>query len=122
MPKCSKIKVYNLSNSKIKRLRIHSRRSVFAYISAFFNLSKKMTSSTPFDTNILHNMLYYIKGGINMEQAYLRSLQMIKILNIKNRNEYNRYKKYYLVLNIDSLKYISGKRNFNDIIKIAKEV
>lgn len=57
-----------------------------------------------------------------MKQAYLRSLQMIKILNIKNRNEYNRYKKYYLVLNIDSLKYISDKRNFNDIIKIAKEV
>ena len=57
-----------------------------------------------------------------MKQAYLRSLQMIKILNIKNRNEYNRYKKYYLVLNIDSLKYISGKRNFDDIIKIAKEV
>jgi len=57
-----------------------------------------------------------------MEQAYLRSLQMIKILNIKNRNEYNRYKKYYLVLSIDSLKYISDKRNFNDIIRIAKEV
>ena len=57
-----------------------------------------------------------------MEQAYLKSLQMIKILNIKNRNEYNRYKKYYLVLNIDSLKYISDKRNFNDIIRIAKEV
>lgn len=57
-----------------------------------------------------------------MKQAYLRSLQMIKILNIKNRNEYNRYKKYYLVLNIDSLKYISDKRNFNDIIRIAKEV
>lgn len=57
-----------------------------------------------------------------MKEAYLRSLQMIKILNIKNRNEYNRYKKYYLVLNIDSLKYISGKRNFNDIIRIAKEV
>ena len=57
-----------------------------------------------------------------MKQAYLRSLQMIKILNIKNRNEYNRYKKYYLVLNIDSLKYISDKRNFKDIIRIAKEV
>ena len=57
-----------------------------------------------------------------MEQAYLKSLQMIKLLNIKNRNEYNRYKKYYLVLNIDSLKYISDKRNFNDIIRIAKEV
>ncbi|MEE0865495.1 MAG: hypothetical protein U0L98_01660 [Clostridia bacterium] len=57
-----------------------------------------------------------------MKQAYLQSLQMIKLLNIKNRNEYNRYKNYYLVLNIDSLKYISDKRNFNDIIKIAKEV
>ena len=57
-----------------------------------------------------------------MKEAYLRSLQMIKILNIKNRNEYNRYKNYYLVLNIDSLKYISDKRNFNDIIRIAKEV
>lgn len=57
-----------------------------------------------------------------MREAYLKSLQMIKILNIKNRNEYNRYKKYYLVLNIDSLKYIADKRNFNDIIKIAKGV
>lgn len=57
-----------------------------------------------------------------MKQAYLQSLQMIKVLNIKNRNEYNRYKNYYLVLNIDSLKYISGKRNFNDIIKLAEEV
>ena len=57
-----------------------------------------------------------------MREAYLKSLQMIKILNIKNRNEYNRYKKYYLVLNIDSLKYISDKRNFKDIIRIAKEV
>lgn len=57
-----------------------------------------------------------------MREAYLKSLQMIKILNIKNRNEYNRYKKYYLVLNIDSLKYISDKRNFNDIIRIAKGV
>lgn len=57
-----------------------------------------------------------------MRETYLRSLQMIKILNIKNRNEYNRYKKYYLVLNIDSLKYIADKRNFKDIIKIAKGV
>ena len=57
-----------------------------------------------------------------MKEAYLKSLQMIKILNIKNRNEYNRYKKYYLVLSIDSLKYISDKRNFKDIIRIAKGV
>lgn len=55
-----------------------------------------------------------------MQEAYIKSLQMIKVLNIKNRNEYNRYKNYYLVLNIDSLKYISGKRNFDDIIRMAK--
>lgn len=57
-----------------------------------------------------------------MQEAYIRFQQMIKVLNIKNRNEYNKYKNYYLVLNIDSLKYISGKRNFNDIIRIDKEV
>lgn len=57
-----------------------------------------------------------------MEKAYKESLQMIKTLKVKNRNEYNRYKNYYIVLNIDSLKYISGKRNFDNIIKLAKEV
>ena len=54
-----------------------------------------------------------------MMKTYIKSLQMIKILNIKNKSEYNRLKNYYLILNIDSLKYISERRNFKDIIKQA---
>lgn len=57
-----------------------------------------------------------------MQETYKKSLQMIKVLNIKNRTEYNRMKNYYLILNIDSLKYISERKNFKDIIKLAKEV
>ena len=57
-----------------------------------------------------------------MQETYNKSLQMIKALNIKNKSEYNRIKNYYLILNIDSLKYISERRNFKDIIRLAKEV
>lgn len=57
-----------------------------------------------------------------MKETYNKSLQMIKVLNIKNKSEYNRIKNYYLILNIDSLKCISERRNFKDIIKLAKEV
>lgn len=57
-----------------------------------------------------------------MKETYIKSLQMIKALNIKNKSEYNKIKNYYLILNIDSLKYISERRNFKDIIRLAKEV
>lgn len=57
-----------------------------------------------------------------MEELYKKSLQMIRTLKIRNKKEYNRYKNYYLVLNIESLKHITGKRDFQEIIKIAKEV
>ena len=57
-----------------------------------------------------------------MKETYIKSLQMIKALNIKSKSEYNRIKNYYLILNIDSLKYISERRNFKDIIRLAKEV
>ena len=57
-----------------------------------------------------------------MEELYNKSLQMIKVLKIRNKKEYNRYKNYYLVLNIESLKHITGKRDFQEIIKIANGV
>ena len=57
-----------------------------------------------------------------MKEAYIKSLRMIKILNIKNKKEYNRYKNYYEVLSIDSLKWISGIKNFQRIIELAEEV
>lgn len=57
-----------------------------------------------------------------MKENYIKSLQMIKILNIRNKKQYIKIQKQFLILSINSLKYISQKRNFKEIIKIAKEV
>lgn len=57
-----------------------------------------------------------------MKENYLKSLQMIKVLNIKNKKEYNKLHSYYLILSIESLRYISGTRSFRKIMKLAREV
>lgn len=57
-----------------------------------------------------------------MENYYIQSLQMINNLNIKNTKEYNKLLNYFLLLNVESLKYISQTRNFNEILKIAKKL
>lgn len=57
-----------------------------------------------------------------MKEAYLKSLQMIKRLQIKNENQYNELLKNYLILNVESLKYISQTRSFKRIIRLAEEV
>jgi len=57
-----------------------------------------------------------------MDKAYKESLQMIKILNIKNEKEYNRLLKYYLILSSESLKGRLRTRRFKKIIRLAKEV
>lgn len=59
---------------------------------------------------------------MTMQEAYFKSLQMIKELNIKDEKEYNEILHNYLILNVESLKYISQTRSFRNIIKIAKEV
>lgn len=55
-----------------------------------------------------------------MKEYYLKSLQMIKELNIKSEKEYNKLVKDYKVLSAESLKYISRTRRFKKIIKLAK--
>lgn len=57
-----------------------------------------------------------------MEENYLKSLQMIKLFKIKTKREYERLLDNYLILNVESLKYISQTRNFKNIIKLAREV
>lgn len=57
-----------------------------------------------------------------MEKEYKKALQMIKIAKIKNQKQYSEITKYFLLLNIQSLKYISGTKNFRKIIKMAEEV
>lgn len=62
------------------------------------------------------------EGDDNMQEYYLKSLQMIKKLNIRNEKEYNELLHYYKILLSESLKYISQTRRFKRIIKIAKEM
>ena len=57
-----------------------------------------------------------------MKEAYLKSLQMIKELDIQDEKEYNKLLHNYLILNTESLKYISQTRSFKKIVKLAKEV
>lgn len=55
-----------------------------------------------------------------MKEMYIRSLQMIKILNIKNKKEYRKLVRNYLILNLESLKYICQTISFRKIKKMAK--
>ena len=57
-----------------------------------------------------------------MKNEFIKSLQMIKILKIKNQEQYKNISKDFLVLSLDSLKYISQKKDFKEIIKMANEI
>lgn len=57
-----------------------------------------------------------------MKEYYLKSLQMIKMLNIKTEKDYNKIVKEYLILSSESLKYISQTRDFNKIIELARKI
>ncbi len=57
-----------------------------------------------------------------MKEAYIKSLQMIILLNIKDEREYVKVVKDYLILNVESLKYISRTKKFKKIIELAEEV
>ena len=57
-----------------------------------------------------------------MKNEFIKSLQMIKILKIENQEQYENLQKDFLVLSLDSLKYMSQKNNFKDIVKIANEI
>lgn len=59
---------------------------------------------------------------INIQENYLKSLRMIRILDIKTEDEYKKLLKNYLLLSVESLKYIAQTDNFNEIIVQAKEV
>ncbi len=56
-----------------------------------------------------------------MKEMYQKSMQMIKIMNIKSEKAYNKLHKDYLLLSSESLKYITNTRSFYKIIEIAKE-
>lgn len=55
-----------------------------------------------------------------MKEMYIKSLQMIKELNVKNKKEYIKLVQNYRILNLESLKYISQTKSFRKIKKMAK--
>lgn len=57
----------------------------------------------------------------NIENYFIVSLQMIKYLYIRSEKEYNSMVKEQELLSSESLKYITQKRNFKDIIKLARK-
>lgn len=57
-----------------------------------------------------------------MKEMYIKSLRMIKELNIKNKKEYKNLVRNYLILNLESLKYISQTKSFRKIRKLAKNM
>ena len=57
-----------------------------------------------------------------MKEMYIKSLQMIKELNIKTEKEYKALVKNNLILRLPSLKYISCTDDFDKIVELAKEV
>lgn len=54
-----------------------------------------------------------------MVEAFEKSLQMIKLLNIKSEEEYISLLKFFELLSAESMKYIAQTRDFDEIIKMA---
>lgn len=54
-----------------------------------------------------------------MKEMYIKSLRMIKELNIKNQKEYIKLVRDYRILNLESLKYICQTKRFRKIRQIA---
>lgn len=58
-----------------------------------------------------------------MKENYIISLQMIKYTCIKSEKEYNKLlKEDDQLLSSQTLKYISGKKSFKEVIELAEEV
>lgn len=57
-----------------------------------------------------------------MQEMYKKSLQMIKKCNIKKPEQYIELSKNYLILNIESLKWMAQTRRWRKIVKLANEV
>lgn len=57
-----------------------------------------------------------------MKELYIKSLRMIKNLNVKNKNQYIKLVRDYRILNLESLRFISQTKNFRKIRKLANNI
>lgn len=56
-----------------------------------------------------------------MKELFEKSLRIIKYGNIKSVKQYNRMTECYEIMNLYTLKYISGKNNFREIVKLSQK-
>lgn len=56
-----------------------------------------------------------------MKNELIKSLKMIKILEIKNPTQYKNLLQYFLILSFDSIKYICQAKKFDEIIDIVNK-
>lgn len=57
-----------------------------------------------------------------MKEMYIKSLQMIKNLNVKNKKQYIKLVRDYRILNLESLRFISQTKSFRKIRKLANNI
>lgn len=57
-----------------------------------------------------------------MKEMYIKSLRMIKNLNVKNKKEYIKLVRDYRILNLESLRFISQTKSFRKIRKLANNI
>ena len=57
-----------------------------------------------------------------MKEMYIKSLRLIKELNIKNKKEYIKLVRDYRILNLESLRFISQTKSFRKIRKLANNI
>lgn len=57
-----------------------------------------------------------------MKENFEKALRMIRDCEIKTEEEYNKLHKDFLLISLESLKYISGENDFEKIKKRAEEI
>ena len=57
-----------------------------------------------------------------MKEFFIKSLQMIKILGIKNKADYECLTRDFFIMSSESLRYMSQKRSFKEIVEMANNI
>lgn len=57
-----------------------------------------------------------------MNNEFVKALRIIKTLKIERPEQYKKLLKDFRLLSLNSLKYMSQKKDFKEIIKMAEEL
>ena len=57
-----------------------------------------------------------------MNNEFVKALRIIKALKIERPDQYKKLLKDFSLLSLNSLKYMSQKKDFKEIVKMAEEL